>query len=161
MKKRNKCKGDLVSIAYYGYLELANQYNVKKLEERSDQLPDVAYSNVKIHNPVTNWTGYGASQAEFAMIADEKAYRNAIRLSMRPSVFRQYATKWIIKWVWTQYQEYSNLELAQAMYPPDIPFNNACRMLWKAVLNGYNDWQVRYILIRLKEWRDYRNKADY
>jgi hypothetical protein len=72
----------------------------------------------------------------------------SIRLSLRPVVLRSYATKWIKHWVWTQYQELNNLELAQAMYPSDIPFDNACRMFWKAVLNGYNEWQVRYILVR-------------
>jgi len=140
-------KGDLVSPSYYGMIELANQCNVKRLEITGDQLPNVAYSNVKIHNPITGWTGYGASQAQFSIVADEKAYRNAVRLSLRPIVLRQYATQWIKQWVWTQYPQLDNLELAKAMYPSDIPFDNACRLFWRLYLAKYKDWQIRYILV--------------
>lgn len=152
---RSKChilssngQGDFVTVSYFGYMDIANTCDIQRLETDSQQMNDIAVAIVKIHNPVTGWIGYGASQSEFSNVAEQKAYRNAVRLSLRPSVFREYSKRWIKRWVSEQYSEVDNLELANRMYPKEKPFDTAMRIYNKAKLKSLDGWQVRYILLR-------------
>lgn len=139
---------ELVTVSYFGYMDIADTCDIQRLETDSQQMNDIAVATVKIHNPVTGWTGFGASQSEFSNVAKQKAYRNAVRLSLRPSVFRRYATRWIKYWVNEQHSELDNLELSQAMYHKDNPFDTGMRIYNKAKLKSWEKWQVRYVLLR-------------
>jgi len=142
----NEKYGDLLSVAYRGMIHLAETFGIQRGKSETSMSKDSIVSICEVS--LNGNRRYGASRAKRWDIAEDKAYRNGIRQLLLPVVFRNYAKCWIKKWTWKQFPNCSNLELATKICSPDCPFDNACDILWRAKVKGYNDWKIRYLLLR-------------
>ena len=86
--------GDLVSLSYYGFQKIAEAHQVETLQVQVSETPALNLAVAKIHNPLTHWSGFGASSCRNSIenhafgVAEKKALRNAVRLSLPPSYIR-------------------------------------------------------------------------
>jgi len=87
--------GDLVSLSYKGYLEIAKTNGIAVLNQIRRNNGNKICSLCSIRNPRTRWTGFGAAQCEktleneYCDVAFKKAFRNAVRLSLPPYYLRK------------------------------------------------------------------------
>lgn len=92
---------DLVSLSYFGMVEIADLNSIQKLSESTDLTGFFLTAKVKILNPRTRWKGYGAAQCDNTLenqafdVAVKKAFRNAVRLSFPPCYLRKCLKKMI------------------------------------------------------------------
>lgn len=86
---------DLVSLSYFGMLEIAKTNSIDCIDQSLQVTSTLITATVEIHNPKTGWKGYGASQCKNSLsnqaqnVAVKKAFRNAVRLSFPPYYLRK------------------------------------------------------------------------